>query len=368
MLLSLGVFSCKKKEDPVIGNNDPVFFLAGDMIGRGSFNYVAGQQEYYMFADFRRDNTNNLVVFSGEMRKAGCTNCKDFFNIEIYNNITTAPGQPVDIDNSLVPGAYSFNGTAVKKRYKVTFVNESSGMSFPAYTWDFGNSMTSPKTNPQMIYNDSGYYEVSLQGTGSNCGAQAKQKIFVGEATPPCHTQLLYTRYTVDSMKFFAIHPKPAGFNYIYDWDFGDGNQQTTSTDSVAKKYYSGNAHQVRLITTSPGNCSDTTYYNVNVAPAGPNCAANFRYNVELLKGDNIFESSIKITYVDPSGKYYASNTNTQPSASTFQVISTEGFGVNEKGEKTLKVKVAFSCRLFFSSTDYIDLKDVNGIIAIAYP
>lgn len=93
----------------------------------------------------------------------------------------------VNVTEINIPTAYISVPNCLKAYLPVQFstVNQS-GVS---YLWDFGDGTTSTDQNPTHIFNDFGFYQVSLTATHDVCGSNSKCKsIFINPASYNCTT------------------------------------------------------------------------------------------------------------------------------------------------------------------------------------
>ncbi|MBX2923665.1 MAG: PKD domain-containing protein [Chitinophagaceae bacterium] len=165
-------------------------------------------------------------------------------SVSLSANITTA----------CIPTSIQFTGTAT-----------TADGTISGYAWDFGDGTTSTEQNPSHVYQQTGYYSVSLTATSSNgCvgrtgrgryirmvgGIEAE---FLNTPSPECRPPF--------NVAFTNESSGPG--TLTYEWDFGNGN---TSTDPnpVASFSSSGN-YNVLLTTRSSFGCVDTISKTVAV-------------------------------------------------------------------------------------------------------
>ena len=110
--LFLFTLSCRKKEDPVISKETPVFYFSGSMDG-SPLGLNAGENDYYMYSSYIQD-ANNLYHFIGDLKRSNCSTCGNRFQFRINDFKISSPGASVVIDSSLTTGSYSLQTPAVR--------------------------------------------------------------------------------------------------------------------------------------------------------------------------------------------------------------------------------------------------------------
>lgn len=73
------------------------------------------------------------------------------------------------------------------------------------------------------------------------------------------------------------------------------------------------------------------------------------------------------IVWIDPQGREWRSDLRKQESISYFRIVRSEAYDNNEKGNKTWKMDVEFSCALYLETGGEVAFKG-NGTLAVAYP
>jgi hypothetical protein len=71
---------------------------------------------------------------------------------------------------------------------------------------------------------------------------------------------------------------------------------------------------------------------------------------------------------MDESGKFYSSALGEQTDDAYFDIISVEEYLNNDAGQKTRKLEVETSCRLYADDGESILLTNGEGVIAVAVP
>lgn len=137
------------------------------------------------------------------------------------------------------------------------------------------------------------------------------------------------------------------------------------SPDSIYR--YSATLSQAGCISCPPNFTITFTDSNIT-GPNQPSFASSF------LKARNYpflnqvtQKAAVSVIYTNVSGKVYSSaRLNFQPSPASFAILNMEeGPVVNEI--KTKKILVRFSCRCYYTGSDYLDFKDVRAGMLLGY-
>ena len=131
------------------------------------------------------------------------------------------------------------------------------------WSWTFGDGSVSNKQNPVHTYTNIGAgLNITLQVTDANgCSDQANDLLDIitvlasmtGDSKG-CEGETLH----------FQASAQPAGNNYSWKWDFGDGGIATTQNSAHA--FQKKGNYKVQVTATEPGGiCADTATQNVTI-------------------------------------------------------------------------------------------------------
>jgi gliding motility-associated-like protein len=139
----------------------------------------------------------------------------------------------------------------------VVFRNNSKYGSF--YEWTFGDGTTSNEQNPVHMYQNPGLYSVTLKVTGPGGSTSIRRDNIINVFRTPSAEfspdETVVITIPNDPYKVRGSVP-PAGENWNYDWDFGDGG--TGSGQSVSYFYKEIGEYNVTLTVTSDNGCVNT--------------------------------------------------------------------------------------------------------------
>lgn len=358
ILLVLFLASCKVQEEPVDITEKPTFAAKATVNGQ-TFNLTAGENNYYMFSSFAVD-VQNVTIFNGELKQEGCINCGPSLALSIRGN-----GRgPTDVNTALAAGDYQFRDSSSNssdRSFKVAFTSQPQGSGAVSHSWDFGNGQTATSANPVMTYKQEGSYNVTYTASFSNgCSSTHTQPLFVSTVQTGNNPEFNYNYTDTLKILFNSIPVDSAGDVY---WTFGDG--QSGTGPIIMHTYSLPGQYRVCMKMQRPGMDSVSTCKLVSTRDYS-GCSANFSYNRQTIN-DSLHLSDISITWTDPDGVQYSSNHVEQLPGSSFRVIESSDYVRNEKGQKTRKLKVIFSCRAS-SGSNIIELTNVEATIAVAYP
>jgi len=373
---------CKKLDvEPVDGT--PVFFATAEVDGV-SKNWQAGVDGYFMFTEFEKD-PNDVHVFTGRLQRDSCnTGCGESLTIQIRDFEQVFQGSP-DIGTALNAGDYFFKNEISDTSYWILDTTTFYRVDFDAspsfnpqgtaiFNWDFGGGNTSTGPSPIFDYNQLDQpVPVTLNMVNNNLGCSSSQTRAVQKQTAntPCAVQIFVDPDTVNSgfkLDAFAMGNPP--FSYLWS------NGSTTASVIVSAIQIP----EASVTVTDANGCVSSSEVSFQNSPGTVPlyCSAAFDFTVTevekvdsalvFVPGDSLCFSKITVGYVDAAGRSFRSDLHQQPGFSYFKILTTEDFGPNENGEKTKKLTIRFACRMWDGQGGFIEIKNGEGVIAVAYP
>lgn len=207
--------------------------------------------------------------------------------------------------------AFTFAGNTACTGGQVSFSNTSSG-NIVSWNWNFGNGQTSTQQNPNVTFNNSGSYNVTLVVTSANgCVDSITQVINI--APPPVANAGLPTSICVGQSATLQ-----ASGGVTYQWS----NGQTTSSISVNPS--STTTYTVTV--TDASGCQDTAQVVVSIIPPP---VINVPAPQTICNGQSvILTASGGLTYQwNPTGDTTSSILVSPGSSTTYQVTGTNAAG-----------------------------------------
>ena len=149
------------------------------------------------------------------------------------------------------------------------FANNSSvAVGSINYTWNFGDANTSSLVSPSHSYLNYGNYQVKLKGvTNFGCIDSFTQAIVVWPK-PNVSFNINDTNQCVNAQNFIISNNSNIPYGSLsYEIDFGDGNRQTLSSNTIAHTYSTAGIYTITLLAISDRFCVDSLSKKIVVAP-----------------------------------------------------------------------------------------------------
>ena len=197
------------------------------------------------------------------------------------------------------------------------------------YSWTFGNGQTSNALNPSVVYLNPGTYTVQLVTVFENEAVESSQTIVIN---PSITTTLSADRNYICTPGNVLLSAASSGTIASYEWNFGDGSANITTTTSTISHNYTGfGSFTATVKATDVGGCFATTGTNILVQrtpitgtvfpikgciPA----TVNFTANATLPSGSSV--TNYSYNYGDGSGAT-SSSTHVYSNVGTFNPTVT---------------------------------------------
>lgn len=356
LLTTVLFFSCRKKDfKETIPAKESDFYFNGTIDGY-SVSLKAGLNNYYMYSSYSQDNTG-LFQFQGDLKPVGCTDCKTSLQITINDFKTTPLNENVKIDSSLLPKPYPILGAPY---YAVKF-KSLFNQTADSYLWNFGDDKTSKEANPTHTYSTTGNYSVSLKINSTNNCQQYISNI--EKIRYPSTNNSISSVYTAANDLSFTATTQNSSSN-TYKWTFGDG--EVSNDENPSHSYKIPGTYPVLLRTISSEQDTVYTRYNIATQTNPMPCLTNYKIeSVSQISNPSPF-SNVIINWTDENGDVFTSNNILQSAKSNFKIISVEDYDSNEKGEKTKKIRVNFSCEVY-NGTRVKTIANAEAIVCVAF-
>ena len=138
---------------------------------------------------------------------------------------------------------------------QINFENQSSGAT--GYTWNFGNGLTTPNTNPSNVYTQAGDYFVELIATNQfSCADTVLQDLTI-YPEPEANFEV-EDQEGCEPMEVTFRNTSTASNNFY--WDFGNGN--ISEEENPIELYQENGLYDVQLIVSIDDACFDTLVLN----------------------------------------------------------------------------------------------------------
>lgn len=357
---ALILFSCKKKELPKdTQENDPQFYFSGKVNGT-QINIHAGVNEYYMFSSYLVD-ANNLYTFKSALQPSNCSNCPNSLQVEIKDHRFSVTNGSSGSDSAFTFKYYPLcSGNSLPVKHSASFYSLFNKFS-QNFHWNFGDGTTSNAPNPVHVFR-TGEFNVSLTVQDTNgCVNSVTNIQKFGNLGADCRTNI--TANSTSTLTATFTHSTIGLPPYNFLWNFGDGNTSTMAIPSHSFVLQGRYPVSLRVIDAA----NDTAYANLNyLTPNAANCTTNYLLTGVYGLPNPAGFSNVVIKWTDANGIVYSSNDFAQPPISFFKIIKAEDCENNELGQKTKKLTVEFSCRVYNGSSSLM-IENAKAVIAVAY-
>ncbi len=141
----------------------------------------------------------------------------------------------------------------------ITFTNTSTGTSSNTiYSWDFGNGNSAAIANPGAIYTEEKTYTVTLTIKDGSQTASTTKQVTVYKKPTADFTASTAKECMPKPITFTSTADAGSGTISNYYWDFGDGNTQQGSGNSISHSYALVQKATVSLTVTNSFGCYHT--------------------------------------------------------------------------------------------------------------
>ncbi|MFZ4635258.1 MAG: hypothetical protein ACOYNO_13725 [Saprospiraceae bacterium] len=349
--------ACEKAAPLTDDFGNPVF-QATAQVGDKALDLVAGSANpnVYLFTDYAYDAGKDWLTLSGTFRSVYCTadSCEVYLRFDLRNNV---PGNNPVSDSVFTTGSRSFFRSDSLGAQPAVFAAVSNQNNLQLF-WDFGDQNAGTGLITTHVYTEPSLPQtVTLYAYDPQKGWNSLYaRTLVPLQTDGCPPAFINCMRDINVVQLTAT---VAGTGpYDYSWSNGD------SAASILVPY--DTVSYTVTISDPNGGCQW-----VIQAPGLQNVGADvfqtayFTYTPQKNAGSAQPET-VTISWKDPNNTLWRSDLGSQ-NGSSFQIIRSEPYELNEQGQKTRLLEVEFSCFLYDGAGNE---KPLNGtaILAIAYP
>ena len=177
------------------------------------------------------------------------------YNVKLIITTSTGCRDTLTLNAAVQVGAkpvanFSATPNPVCARQPVQFTD----LSAPAdeWLWDFGDGSTSTLQNPQHIFSDTGYFDITLIAYNNGCPDTIVFNDYI-YVLPPV-ARIVVVPDCANRLRFSFLDFSIGALTW--EWDFGDGSPLDNTQNPIHTYAALGN-YAVRLVVTN-GACSDT--------------------------------------------------------------------------------------------------------------
>ena len=213
--------------------------------------------------------------------------CRD----SVLKTITVNPKPIVDFTS---PTLFCLNNA------NTTFnLNNNSTISTGSltYKWQFSDNTSSSLLNPTKTVTDTGYLGVKLIAISNNICEDSITKTININFKPSAGFTVNNSAQCLNGNNFlFSDSSIIASGAITRKWNFGTGNNDTSSLLNPNKSYSSANALSVKLVTTSNYGCIDSIIKSITVY-SKPNVGFTVNNVVQCINGNNFVNGKAHIRF-----------------------------------------------------------------------
>ncbi|WP_317896882.1 PKD domain-containing protein [Aurantibacillus circumpalustris] len=361
-ILSTSLFftACHKRkyEDEKVQLKKEDIYMTG-YINNEPISLKIGTDGYYCYSSHQQ-RSDSIYVFEGELKKFDCNPCPTSLKLELSDYRQRLPDESVPIDSSLKIGSRNF--IPGMPRINTVRFTAHSNKDVSSITWNLSNGKTSKDAVFSCEFEQQGVHTVSLTvRTKNNCESRVINKIFAGG-----ESGLFVCSVTAELVQNNTSEFKPnitgGKAPYSFIWSFGDG---TTSTSSVQTHDYKwAGSYPVKLqIKDAENNTCESNYIHI-AGNDNSSCAANM--SLSNTGSRNAFLDGVKIQWTDESNMVFKSDNIGQPAESYFEIVKSEAYAANERGETGRLLTLRFNVLLSNGSRKYW-FKSDNTALVVTY-
>lgn len=359
LLLCLLVAACGKRKYPEenVQLEKEDIYVTGSVDGE-PVNLKIGTDGYYCYSSYKQ-RTDSVYLFTGELRKFDCNPCVNALQVELSDTRTRMPGSSVEVESSFRTGARIFI-PGLEKMKSIKLV-ASSNKEISAVHWNISTGASSESAEMNCEFGQPGVQTVSLTvRTKNNCESRIVNKIYVdadGYFASSVNATLVQ-----DMTSTFLANVQGGKLPYRYEWSFGDG--AVSSEQSPGHTYQWTGSYPVTVkIWDADNRFCETNYIHI-AGNDQSSCSANM--TLSDLGTKNVFLNGAKIQWKDQANRVLRSDSVAQPTGSYFEIVSSEPYAENERGEPGRLLTLRFNV-LLSGGGRKVWFKSDNAAIAVTY-
>ncbi len=343
----LVLVSCEKKEfvgDP----GTPVFMAEVPFINEETFEVVAGDELYYMFASHQ--DIESSVIHSGLFGKEDICeeSCAENFAIKIVQKNSVQSGIPT-------VGSYDYYSIP-KDGFKHNFsVFSTDAEALKWTTWRvrnekrFGQSISfnsdndsTPKDAIELLYDVPGQFIVLFERS-------------VLPQSVNCELNFQITRVVNEGIYMELNTESP--FSFV---NWSNGNVGSKILVDFNAQSYSANVFDA-------SGCQTKVIVNFKTQNITKDYSVSLNQESSMFSTPDNSDRSVIIEYKDKEGEFYTTSIVGQILPFEFNIENVMEYDVNELGEPTWKLDANFDCILFGENGTTKRIVDGRAIFAVSY-
>ncbi len=352
--------ACQKRkypEEKVQLQQEDIY--ATGYIDNEPFTLKIGTEGYYCYSSYKQ-STDSVYVFKGDLRKYDCNPCPLSLQVEFTDYRQRLIGASIPADSVLRPGSRSFIPGLPRVQKLKLMAHANKEVS--SFRWEFSDGTSSQDSVLHHDFGQPGPQMISLiVRTKGNCESRVENTVFVGGETDLFACTIAASTLQ-NNLAQFASNLIGGKAPYRYTWNFGDGN--TSNLPAPGHNYLVGGSYPVKLQVVDAENHVCESNFIYVTANDNSSCAANM--SLAFAGSRKAFLNGVKIQWTDRSNVVLRSDSIAQPAESYVEVLNSQAYAANERGESgrllTLRFKVLLS-----GGNRKVWFKSENTTIAVSY-
>ena len=382
-IIVFAIGGCKKVDLEEVPSGDPVFTANATLDGI-DLNLVAGDDDFYMFSEFSKDN-HDVYTMTGRFAKdANCqSDCEESLSFSIRSSyVDSLPNQSFDINQAIATGSdfnyFTDNIILIQNGFRYDFnaqlIDSIFNTSADSFLWII-NGETFTEESFTYDYFENFDLNVRLEVlTGGGCISYFEKTLPVG-MDDVC--ELNIDIIPLNNLPGFELIPSlnasPNGGNITYDWI---PNNNTVGDTFLIDTTFQIPLDNIISLSAFNNDCS----VDMGVCLGG-NMGSSIPSSISFSKFDFSVDSisivttllqkqlsAVTIEYQDSTGNYSSEFANNSNPNNTFTITKIENYDNNEIGEKTKKITIEYNCILKEKSSGAEKNIAGKAEIAVAYP
>ncbi len=352
--------ACQKRKYPdesVQLEQQAIYF--NGYIDNEALSLKIGDDGYYCYSSYKQ-RADSIYMFEGTLKKVDCNPCPLSLQVQLFDFRQRAPGSVIPPDSSFRSGSRGFvPGMSIPNT--IRFVSLSN-KEVSSLKWDLSNGVSSQDSILNYEFGQPGPQTVSLTvRTKGNCESMVVNRIFIGGESGLFASSITANLIQNNNSQFSAaIIGGKAPFRYT--WNFGDGI--TSQLPAPSHNYQWAGSYPVKLrVEDAENHMCESNYIHI----AGndmSSCTANML--LFHTGSRRAFLNGVKIQWTDRGNTALRSDSIAQPAASYFEIINSQAFKPNERGEAGRLLTLRFNVLLSDGSRK-VWCKSENTAIAVTY-
>jgi hypothetical protein len=357
VVLFCGCEKRKYPEEKIQLETEDIFCEAS--FGGEPINLKIGTDGYYCYSSYdQRDDS--IYVFAGELKKYDCNPCSQALKVELFDYRKRSPVAGTLVDSAFRTGHRNFIPPVLDSR--VLYFNSHPNKTVSSVSWSTSNGISTDQSVLKYECVQTGTHSVSLTvKTDYNCESMVVNRFYVGN-----NNYVFATNITLQSSQntkaTFSAHVVGGKGPFTYAWNFGDGS--ISSLEAPEHNFLYAGAYPVKLVIKDADQKSCEASFIHIAGNDLSSCASNISIvDKGIVSG---YLDKVRISWTDQMNVVFRSDNLAQPAESYFEIINSQAYESNDRGESGRLLTVRFNV-LLSDGTKQVWFKSEKTSIAVTY-